>query len=110
MKQSQCPAERAISSHPRTLQLADLTQPAPMSFQPGKPGGEEVAHELRCELRADHAGSERDHVHVVVLHTLASREGIVAERASHAGELARRDAGAHPAPTGDDAARCLSTD
>ena len=72
--------------------------------RPEKRAPRKSAHQLDGELRPDHPRAERDDVHVVVLDALMGREGIVAERAAHAGQLARGDAGPDAAPADEDSA------
>jgi len=73
-----------------------------------EPGTEEVPYQFDGELGTDHARAERDDVHVVVLDPLMSGEGIVTERTTNAGELARGDARPDAAPAHEDAALGLA--
>ena len=69
-----------------------------MALFVGEAGAQEGPHQLPCQLDADHPGAEHQDVHVVVLDALMGRVGVVAEAGADAGELVRRDGGAHAAP------------
>ena len=65
---------------------------------------DERTHELVCELGADDARAEHDDVHVVVLHALMRRVGVVADGRANAGDLAGGDRCANPAAADEHAA------
>jgi len=56
-----------------------LLEPAAVTLIAGEPGFEEGGHQLDGQLPADHAGSQAEDIHIVVLHALVGRVGIVAE-------------------------------
>src|SRR5688572_18425967 len=80
-----------------TFQGVDLRASANVTLGAREPGGEECAHHLGGELGADHAGTEGEHVQVVILDALPSAEGIVGHRGSHVRELTRGHGHANPA-------------
>ncbi len=59
-------------------------------------------HELDRQLRPDNAGAERQHVHVVVLHALVRRVGVVTHGRADARHLVRGDRRADAAAAEDD--------
>ena len=60
--------------------------------------------QFRGELGTDHARTERDDVHVIVLHALAGGEGVMTQSTADPGKLARRDARAHATAAHQDSA------
>ena len=65
-------------------------------------GAGEGGDELLRDHRADHAGAEREHVAVVVLHALRRRVGVVPDGGTDAGQLARGNRHAGSASADDD--------
>jgi len=70
----------------------------------GERGPEEGDRALECRFGSDHPGPERQHVHVVVLHTLMRRVCVVADRRPDAGHLVCRDGRTDPGSADEDAA------
>ena len=64
---------------------------------------QEGVNELARELDADDAAAEHEHVHVVVLHALVRRVGVVAQAGPDAGHLVGRHRRADAAAAHDDA-------
>src|SRR5689334_2266693 len=71
------PADERANSDAGTLERRDLLQAPAVTLGARESRVQEVPHELDSQLGADHPRPERDDVHVVVLDTLVSREGIV---------------------------------
>ena len=59
--------------------------------------GEERANQLLRQFGADDARAKAEHIEIVVLNTLASGEGVVAERGADVSHLVGGDAGADAA-------------
>jgi hypothetical protein len=77
---------------PLALQLQNLPQPPTMTLGARESRLQKGPQQIRGELGTDHARTERDDVHVIVLHALAGGEGIMTQSAPDPGKLARRDA------------------
>ncbi len=69
---------------------------------------EERLHQVLCELRADDARTEHEHVHIVVLHALMRGIGIVAHRRPDPRQLICRHARPDPAAADEHAALGLA--
>src|SRR6202162_2303407 len=80
----------------------DLADAADVPLCAGKTRPEKRAQDFLRERRPDDPGAEAQDVHVVVLHPLPRREGVVAEGGADSRHLVRRDAGAHTAPADED--------
>jgi hypothetical protein len=48
------------------------------------------AHKFNGQFTSDHPASKAKHVHVIVLHTLMSRVGVVAESSPNPDDFVRR--------------------
>ncbi len=66
-------------------------------------GTKKRGREIPGKFHADYARTENQHVHVVVLHSLVRGVRVVAKAGSNAMDLVGSHAGAHPAPTDQDA-------
>ena len=60
------------------------------------------------DRRANHLGSQRQHVHIIVFHTLMRRVNIVTERGPDSRHLIGGYGNPHPATADEDATRSLS--
>src|SRR4051812_33021962 len=78
-------------SHRRGLDRLDLVEPPNVARLAAERRVEEGACALDGRLDADHARTEREDVHVVVLDALVRRIGVVADGRSDARHLAGRD-------------------
>ena len=88
----------------RVFALEDFVEAPHVALLVGERSAHERRDDLAYERGADDAAADAQDVHVVVLDALARRVGVVAGGRPHARDLIGRDAGADPAPAGEDAA------
>src|SRR5580704_3273654 len=76
------------------LQGCHLAQSAQMSFGLAELRCQECLHEVPSHSRAYRPATHAEHIHVIVLDALPSREVVVDQRGADAGYLVRADRGA----------------
>ena len=88
-----------------SLEPPNFLQPSFVPLRARELGPEKHPDQFRGEGWSNHPGSEREHIHRVVLYALARREAVVAERRSNARKFVCRHRRADPAAAREDAAR-----
>lgn len=88
-------AVRKLARQDASLDVENLGQTESMSRSGGIASIQESSHDLEGQLGTDHASSDAEDIHVVVLDALPSRVGIVTETGSNPRKLVSSHANTH---------------
>lgn len=81
----------------------NLFQPPAMALFTSKVRTKKMDAEIFRQFRSDHSGAKHKHVHIIVLHALVGRVGVVAKARANAGNLVGGHGCAHAAAANEDA-------
>ena len=88
-------AIRKLTRQNASLNIRDFREPSGVSGRRAVSSIQKSSHDFESELGADHASTDAQNIHVIMLDPLPSRVGVMAETSANPGELVRRHAHAN---------------
>src|SRR5215471_13531696 len=96
----------ALGLHAPLLDRRDLSQAPLVPFLVAESCPQECLYEVFCQLHADYARTENQHIHVVMLDALMRRVAVMADGSADAGHLVGGNTRSNSAAANQHAALC----